>query len=463
MRKLLAAILCIIAVLLLCSCGNNTQGQSAAEPVDVVPVLDTTSGFFVFPEGCIVGGIDLQGMLAVNAFDALSEAAENYNIKIKINNDTLILWADDFGLTFSSDLMWDYVNALKEGKDPRSIIPFTYNADNLRYTIAEKTFTLPTNVSLRYNEASDSYVFTDAVPGTGYDLDPVMEELNATILSLGSEYITTVPTIELTPSFTADGDYAKAALDAANRLLATDLSYSSNLKNPHAVTAKVDADAISTFYTFDEALRPVLHEDAIYAYAETLREPYAVGTNDGKFLTSLGEYIDININYTEKQVDAEALAADILYCFENGITGTREMPYSKVERKGRPYDLGGNYVEVNLTKQCLWVYKDYASCIPPSLPATCLKAGIPPPVFTVFLIPFTPPDPAEFSATGVPSLALTVYMMPTGEVNSAPMNTCSRVLTVASISLPRISRSFIRTSLLEPPLLFTAVRIKAIR
>ena len=359
MRKLLAVILCVVAVLLLCSCEVKPQQQIADEPVDVVPVLDTTSGFFAFPEGCVVGGVDLQGMLAVNALDVLSEAAQNYNIKIKINNDVMILWADDLGLSFSEDLMWDYVNALKEGKDPRSIVPFTYDADSLRYKIAEKAFTLPTNVSLRYNDATDSYVLIDAVPGSGYDLDPIMEALDATILSLGSEFITTVPTIELTPSFTAEGEYAKAALEEANRLLATDLSYSANLKNPNALTATLDADAISTFYTFDEYLKPVLHEEAVYAYAEELREPYAVGTNDGKFLTSLGEYIDININYTEKQVDAEALAADILYCFENGITGTREMPYNKVEKKGRPYDLGGNYVEVNLTEQCLWVYNNY--------------------------------------------------------------------------------------------------------
>ena len=360
MRKLMATILCVLMVLLLFSCGTQSDIVPDSEPTaDTFPVLDTTSGVFRFPEGCVIGGIDVSGMLGTDAYRELREAAENYVLKLNINNTSMILWADDFNLTYSSDLMHDYVSALKEGKDPRSITPFTYDKGLLRYQIASCLFELPKNVSLVYNKESDSFDFTESMPGTGYDLEPIMEALDPVILSLGAEYSSTATTTELSPTITAESDHAKNAQKAANQLLKTDLTYTFTPNNSRTSTEKVSVDDIGSFFTFDETLQPVVNETAVNKYVNELSKVYSVGTNDGKFLTSLGEYVDLEIYYAEQLVDTDALTADIIYCFENGISGTREAPYKPADQNGLPHDLGGNYVEVNLTEQCLWVYNNH--------------------------------------------------------------------------------------------------------
>ena len=359
MRKLMATILCILMVLLLISCGIKADIVPDSEPTaDTYPVLDTTSGVFKFPEGCIIGGIDLTGMLGVTAYDALDDAAENYVLQLNINDNTIILTSQDIELSYSSEQMQEYVNALKEGKDPSTIFPFTYNKGLLRHLIATELFQLPENAPLVYNTETDSYEFTEVVPGIGYDMDSIMKALDPIILSLGDSYTATVATTELTPAINPDSDSGKAVLEKANGLL-TSLSYNFTPKNSRTRTETLDADSVGSFLGFDENYQPVVDEDAVKAYAEILGKAYSVGSNDGKFLNSLGEYVDIKINYAEQLVDVDALAADIQYCFENGITGTREAPYLRAENSGRPYDLGGNYVEINLTKQRLWVYENY--------------------------------------------------------------------------------------------------------
>lgn len=360
MRKLIALVLCVILTLCLYGCQNDTsdtQDLTAADP-SPFPVVDYSSKIFMFPEGAVVCGVDLSGMTIPKAYTILNNTVSGYNLRININNRTAILWADDFDLQFSSELMDQYVSAIKDGNDPRSIIPVTYNEGQLKYALSLQLNILPKDVSLVYNAETDSFDFTEPVLGTAYELDPVIDALKPVILSLESQYTTTAKTVDLAPTYTADNTYAIDAQNSANKLLSKSLTYTFTPDNSQTKTATIEIDDLGSFFTFDSSLNPVVNKTAVADYVARLSDEFSVGTNDGKFLTSLGEYIDFEIYYADQFVDTAALTDDIVYCLENGITGTRVAPYLPAE-KGLAHDLGGNYVEVNLTEQCLWVYNNY--------------------------------------------------------------------------------------------------------
>lgn len=362
MRKFITLFLCILLTLLLIAC-QNTQNPSVsteateAEEVTQPYKYDGTT-VFTFPEGTVLCGFDLSGKLGNAAYDLISEAAQDYALTLKINDDLVVISGDEMSLTYHEDVLTAYIDAVKNGEDTTGIMPVTYNAKQLQSRIAYSINKKPQNVSLAYDAEANEFVFVDPIPGTAYDLEPVVQELDSVILSFTPGYTTTAQGRDMAAAVTADSDRAKQAQLDANQILRTALTYSYTPDNSRTTYEALTVDDIGSFITFNDDLKAVVDKDAVMAYAERMGELFSVGTNDGKFLTSLGEYIDFEIYYADQLVDTRALANDIVYCVENRISGARVAPYLPKE-KGWSYDLGGNYVEVNLTKQCLWVYNNY--------------------------------------------------------------------------------------------------------
>ena len=92
------------------------------------------------------------------------------------------------------------------------------------------------------------------------------------------------------------------------------------------------------------------------AYAVELSETYSTEGSTGSFPTTGGDTIDLKVSYDGCQVDAAALSADLIACMQEGTSGTRTAAYLSGSVKDKPY--GGTYIEVNLSSQQLWFYKN---------------------------------------------------------------------------------------------------------
>jgi hypothetical protein len=73
-------------------------------------------------------------------------------------------------------------------------------------------------------------------------------------------------------------------------------------------------------------------------------------------------------------VDEAALAADILLCMTEGIDGIRDVPY-RVFSNVVELPFGGNYIEIDLTAQKLWVYKDGLRVVESPIVSGCVADG----------------------------------------------------------------------------------------
>lgn len=356
MRKFIVLVLCAFLVLCLYACQDQPELNT---PEQTEPIWQYIEGsVFKFPEGTVLCGVDLSGKLGVDAYRILKDAIENYTLELTVNGQKLRITAKDMSLQLDSDKMAAYIEALKNGEDTSELIPLTYNAKQLQSRIAYQINIPGENVSLTYDTQSRSFVFVDSVPGTAYDLEPVTQELESVICALGTEYTATAQGYSIDAAITAESEIALQAQANANKQLRTALTYCFTPDGSRTTYVALTIDEIADFLTVDEDLKTTVNTDAVKAYAERMGELYSVGDNDGKFLNSWGEYIDFKITYADQTVDTQALADDIIYCLENGISGARTAPYS-AKGKGWTHDFGGSYVEIDLTHQRLWVYQDY--------------------------------------------------------------------------------------------------------
>lgn len=358
MRKLIASVLCLMLILGLCACQNQSTDPAQSQAAQSVPEQDAGIQVFRFPEGTTLCGQDLSGMLGNSAYSKMREITEKYTLSLTINDKNILLTGEEMGLQFHADVMAQFIDAVKSGEDTSAYVPISYNPKQLETRISVRINELPKNPSMVYDADANSFVFTDYVTGTDYDLSAVMEELDPVVLALDPVYTTTAASTDTLPLITADSERGLAIQEKVNSVLRTALTYSYAPDGSKAVYEALTIDDIGSFVTIDEDYNPVVNVDAVNAYAEKMGERFSVGENDGKFLTSRGEWIDMKITYADQSVDTQALAEDIVYCLENGISGVRSATYSR-KGSGWTFDFGGNYVEIDLTAQRMWVYNDY--------------------------------------------------------------------------------------------------------
>jgi len=120
---------------------------------------------------------------------------------------------------------------------------------------------------------------------------------------------------------------------------------------------EIPAETIRSFITVEAGVfQASVNEEAVAAYAEELAVQYNSEATTGPFPATDGEVMDMVVTYNACQVDTEALVENISTRMLFGMSGERQAPYLPGGVKGMPFD--GTYVEVDLTKQHLWFYKD---------------------------------------------------------------------------------------------------------
>ena len=376
MKKLAAILLCALLVVCLWACGAK-QSPSATEPSDAVsqavtqepsatkpssqPTDSVQSNGFQFPEGTVVCGVDVSDMLRPDAYTAICEALSSHTLQLRANGKAIPLKGSEIGLTVPETAIDTYIAALERGEDPSSIDLLTYDSSAVRQKLAAALNSSARNAAIFYNATADCFQLTEDAPGKTVNLNSIMKELEPAILSLATQLSVTAQETEIEPSITADSDEAKAALARANAFLSISLTYSYTPDNGQTRYETVTKDNIGSFLIFNKDLSAYISSSALRSYVNQMSAKYSVKGNAGQFKTTGGYYISLTVDYAGQPVNTDALYDDIYYCLTNSISGTRAAPYlDPVECEEMAFD--GNYVEINLSAQHLWVYRN-GNCV----------------------------------------------------------------------------------------------------
>lgn len=210
----------------------------------------------------------------------------------------------------------------------------------------------PKNASIsEYGE--NGYEIVPADPGAKIDKDLLKDIIKESITSLPTNIILDATGAYVEPEITSENPELVKALDEMNRIAATKITYQFG-----DVTEILDGSKISKWLSMDENYNISLNEDGIKEYVDYIGKNYNSFGRVRTFKTSYGETIQVSGGDYGWWLDRVTERADLKVLILDGAQINREPAYFQTAQQYGQDDIGNTYVEVNLTAQHLFFYKE---------------------------------------------------------------------------------------------------------
>ncbi len=121
----------------------------------------------------------------------------------------------------------------------------------------------------------------------------------------------------------------------------------------------LNGTTVKDWLSYDEEGNVTLDQTKVTQYVAELAAEHDTYNKSRHFKTSDGTYVDVSGGSYGWQIDQAAEAAQLSQELAAGERVSREPLYAQRAASYDNCDLGGSYVEVDLTKQHLWMYVDY--------------------------------------------------------------------------------------------------------
>ena len=317
-----------------------------------------------------VNGIDSFGKTAQQMADLLADREKSYHMVIKtadgateqvITPDMVDLSSNlqpgDMSRLLANQQAFLWPRYLLGDKLEQKTSGWKLNRDKLNALVdalpeVSRTDLVQTkNADLVYDQQQKSYLVQEEVYGNNIDTDRFKDALADAIVNLQEEI--SLADYAVQPTLKADDSRLKELIGKMNQI--------AQMK----ITLKIGEDQetvpqekIISWIGIDENANMVVHDEAIRAYVGELAGKYDTVGKNRSFHTSYGAVVNISSGDYGRKVDQEAEFNALRENLTDGRDLTRDLNFSQKAAGGAGDDIGSSYVEVNLTAQHLFVYKD---------------------------------------------------------------------------------------------------------
>lgn len=337
------------------------------------PSVPTTETVFTFPSNTVLFGVELGSVTQEQAFAMLTEAVENYALHMNVNGEYLAVYASDIDLQLDPAAFEQFCQQIRgEAVDVSPML--TYNRSALYTVISGKLEAFAQNAYVEYSSSQKCFVAVSEKAGVIYDMDTLMDAAEAAVCEMVSDISVTADSSEVKAEITMDSEKIRKAVETANGYLDVSLVYTFTPDGGKMSRESLSTATIASFIAISDSLNVSVSQSAVHSYASELADRYSIGDYQDDFITTGGSRIGYTVDYYGQHVNTSALADDIYACVEASTSGTRVAPYyPKSDADKLPY--AGNYVEINLSAQYLWVYKDGVCAVSTPIVSGCVANG----------------------------------------------------------------------------------------
>ena len=329
-------------------------------------ILCGCTALYRFPEGAVIGGVDVAGLNLEAAAEKLEALPEAYTLTVTLDGETTVLTGADLFMTCHlpenlRSAIGTKAEDIYEITLPPDILSRLRGVDISRKDGMEKA-------RLVFDPTSQSYTTQTGKDWTWNDYSPAVQALSAAARELKSEV--TVAPEKITVSGEKDPLPGAAT---ANTWLGTVLTISF----PDG-EEKVDRTNILEWVSVDaDGVTPVLDESTIGAYATNMAQAHSVAASDARvFVTTSGKSIYLQNAYGGYSVNAESLAKALYSGILAGGQTTIEAEILPGEPGRTVVDnFGGDYVEVDIPNQTVYCYRNGALVLQTACVTGCLANG----------------------------------------------------------------------------------------
>lgn len=352
---------------------------------------EDTGKYQFFPKGSVILGHDISYLDPGYAYEMITDELAAYQLTVTVNGKTKTYSAQDFAVTLS---VTDFRGLLKElGDNPDALNDIdkellVYDADS----VIEAAENFPgitstaKNAYIQYDKSSKRFVAKPEVNGYGIDTQPVIKAIGEAIMSGNNTIDLKISPSNVVPNITKDCDKMTSALARANSLLDLSITYIFNPATGTKHTDKLSSSEIaSLLYVKKDGITVAVDKDSLDRFCSKKASQRGVFGQSVTFTTSTGQSITNNAISTGELVDTNDLYDDLNYRLSNAKSGTHSVAYYVVRPGDVSGNYNGNYVEVNLTTQHAWCYRNGKLVVSTSIVSGCVRAGhrTPTGVFTI--------------------------------------------------------------------------------
>jgi len=252
---------------------------------------------------------------------------------------------------------YKWISAVFNTKVSKMIAGVTYDKDLLKEQVDKLScfdsskLIEPKNASYKYTD--NGYVIVDEVIGNkgkkdilyNYALNAVSKGETTIDLESINYYVK--------PQYTSKSPKVVATRDMLNKYASSKITYT--FGDDKEI---LDGSTINKWFTVDENSEITFNEKEVEIYMDVLASKYNTVANTRNFVTSSGKVINIDGGTYGWAINKVKEIQYLISIIKEGNSIAKEPAYYQTAVAHGKNDIGNTYVEINLSKQHLWFYKN---------------------------------------------------------------------------------------------------------
>lgn len=326
--------------------------------------------FFVkhFYFGSAVNGIKITGKTVDEVNKEMGANLQSYTLALRERGGkNEQLKASDIGLKYSPD---GDVEILKKKQSPLLWIESVFNSRNSKLTLGitydsklledqlsklscfDSNNTIePKNPSFKYT--STGYVIVDEELGNKVDKEVLRTNVEKAILQEETSIDLDAESCYVNPIYTSKSQKVIDTREILNKYAGSKITYTLGTQNE-----VVDGSIINSWIKVDDNYIVMLEEDKIKSYLSALSDKYSTVGKTRDFITTLGKTVKVSGGDYGWLINISKEEQDLISAIKAGLSIKKEPAYSQTALSHDSKDIGNTYVEIDMSNQHLWFYKN---------------------------------------------------------------------------------------------------------
>lgn len=233
---------------------------------------------------------------------------------------------------------------------------FIYNKDSLENKINElrclnRVIIEPQNASFKY--LNGSYEVVKEVYGNRINEGRLNEAIEMSILQGEKSLDLNEKLCYENPKYTLSSDKTHETKNLMDKYVSTKITYIFGSENEI-----LDGNIINEWLSVDENLEVVINQTAVMKYVSELGKKYDTVGATRNFKTSIGKIVEVKGGLYGWQINQTAEVKALLKNIKLSQVLKKEPVYIQKALYRGENEIGKTYVEINITRQRLWFYKN---------------------------------------------------------------------------------------------------------
>ena len=280
-----------------------------------------------------------------------SEQISGSDIKLKYNSD------DEFKKLKNKQGAYKWVISFLDTKDTKMIAAVSYDKELLEQRIDKlscldsKNVIEPKNPSFKYSDKG--YTIENEVYGNKVNktllYDNVVKAISKGETTLDLEAMNCY----VNPKYTVKSAKTTPIRNLLNKYVSSKITYTFGDKKE-----TIDGSKINNWLTVNDNFEVAFDEDKIKNYMHELANTYDTIGKTRSFVTTSGRTVNVGGGDYGWDIDTSKEMQNLITYIKEGRTVKKEPTYVQTAASHGASDIGNTYVEVDMSDQHLWFYKN---------------------------------------------------------------------------------------------------------